>query len=69
MLVHHSYEALALAFNMDATDAVNLIRLHEQPELLLPAGAPIPHIAPVRLEAARILCEWVKTYGPYPSLH
>ena len=64
MLVHHSYEALALAFKMDAADAANLIRLHDEPKLLLTAGARVPYIEPVRLEAARIVCEWVETYGP-----
>jgi hypothetical protein len=69
MYNHHSYEALALALEMDARDAVQLIALHDKPELLLPAGAPAPHIPPLRLEAARIVCEWVETYGPFPMLH
>jgi hypothetical protein len=69
MLAHYSYEALALAFKMDAVDAENLVRLHDQPGLLLPAGARVPYIEPLRLEAARIVCEWVDTYGLFPSLH
>jgi hypothetical protein len=69
MRIQHSYEALAMAFAMDARDAVQLITLHDEPQLLLPAGAPAPYIEPVRLEAARIVCAWVETYGPFPTLH
>jgi hypothetical protein len=36
---------------------------------LRPAGAWLPYIEPVRLEAARIVCAWVETYGPFPTLH
>ena len=67
MLGHHSYEALALALRMDAWDAEQLVALHDDPALRRPAGAPA--IEPVRLEAARIVCEWVLTYGPFPALH
>lgn len=69
MLVQHSHEALALAFAMDAGDAVRLVALHDAPELVLPAGAPAPYIEPVRLEAARIVCAWVVTYGQFPTRH
>ena len=69
MLAHHTYEALALAMEMDARDALDLVALHDEPGLLLPPGAPVPYIEPVRLEAARIVCGWVETYGPRPRLH
>jgi hypothetical protein len=69
MLVQQSYEALALAFAMDAEDALRLVALHDEPELMWPAGAPAPDIEPVRLAAARIVCAWVQTYGPFPTLH
>jgi hypothetical protein len=69
MLVQHSYEALALAFAMDAGDAVRLVTLHDAPGLVLPEGVPVPYIEPVRLEAARIVCTWVETYGPFPTPH
>jgi hypothetical protein len=69
MRIPHSYEALALAFAMDAGDAAHLVTLHDDPQLLPPAGAWLPDIEPVRLEAARIVCAWVETYGPFPTLH
>jgi hypothetical protein len=69
MLGHHTYQALALALRMDAWDAEQLVALHDAPELLLPPGVRAPDIEPVRLEAARIVCGWVLTYGPFPALH
>ena len=69
MFVHHSYQALALALEMNAADAANLIRLHENPAFLPREGAAVPYIEPLHLEAARIVCEWVETYGLFPSLH
>jgi hypothetical protein len=54
---------------MDAGDAAQLVTLHDDPQLLRPGGAWLPYIEPVRLQAARIVCAWVDTYGPFPTLH
>jgi hypothetical protein len=69
MISQPSYQALALAFRMDARDAAYLLRLHEQPEYLVKAAPLISRIEPVRVEAARIVCEWVDTYGLFPTIH
>ena len=69
MRAHHSYEALNLALRMDAMDAAKLVILHQGTDALLPRDAPSPFIEPLHLEAARIVCEWVDTYGPFPSVH
>ncbi|MDB5449362.1 MAG: hypothetical protein JWQ52_490 [Phenylobacterium sp.] len=69
MLAEHTYEVLALAFRMDASDAAYLLQEHEQAEVPLARGAWVPYIEPVRLQAARIVREWVMTYGPFPTLH
>lgn len=67
MRAHHSYAALDLAIRMDAADAARLVSLHQRPDLLVPHGAA--PVDPLYLEAAHIVCEWVDTYGPHPSLH
>ena len=69
MLADHTYEALALALRMDANDAAYLLQVHEGAEVALAGGARAPYIEPVRLQAARIVREWVRTYGPFPTLH
>jgi hypothetical protein len=69
MFAEHTYEALALAFRMDASDAAYLLQVHEGAVVPLARGARVPYIEPVRLQAARIVREWVTTYGPFPTLH
>jgi hypothetical protein len=69
MLAEQTYDVLALAFRMDASDAAYLLQVHERAEDLRAGGACVPYIEPVRLQAARIVREWVRTYGPFPTLH
>jgi hypothetical protein len=69
MIALHSYQALALAFEMDAAEAALLVTLEVEPERLTPEGWPVPYIDRLRLEAAHIVCGWVDAYGPFPTIH
>jgi hypothetical protein len=68
MYARHSPAALDLALRMDVEEAAKVLTHHQQAAWPGEMRAPLG-VEPLRLEAARIVCEWVDLYGPYPTIH